>query len=91
MASEFAAFNQAGGRFRPFGTLAEIALAWLMAHGRDIVPIPGAKSRHHFQENIKAIDLHLTDDDIDHLNAIMPLGAAAGTRLPEAQLARVNI
>lgn len=72
-------------------TLAQLALAWLMAQGTDIIPIPGAKSRHHLQENVKAVELHLTDDDIGRLNAIMPLGAAAGTRLPEAQLARVNI
>ena len=72
-------------------TLAQIALAWLMAQGGDIIPIPGAKSRDHLQENVKAVELRLTDDDIRRLNAIMPLGAAAGTRLPEAQLARVNI
>jgi aryl-alcohol dehydrogenase-like predicted oxidoreductase len=72
-------------------TLAQIALAWLMAQGSDIIPIPGVKTRKHLGENVKAIDLKLTDDDLSLLNAIMPPGAAAGTRLPEEQLRRVNI
>ena len=45
-------------------TPAQIALAWLMAQGADVVPIPGAKSRKHLEENVKAIDLKLTDDDL---------------------------
>ena len=72
-------------------TPAQIALAWLMAQGPDIIPIPGAKSRKHLQENVKAVDLKLTDDDLSRLNAIMPPGAAAGSRLPEEQMARVNL
>jgi aryl-alcohol dehydrogenase-like predicted oxidoreductase len=72
-------------------TPAQIALAWLMAQGNDIIPIPGAKSRKHLQENVKAIDLKLTDDDLSRLNAIMKPGAAAGPRLPDEQMARVNL
>ena len=72
-------------------TLAQIVLAWLMAQGSNIIPIPGAKTRKHLEENVKAIDLTLTSDDLSRLNAIMPPGAASGQRLPEAQLARVNI
>lgn len=72
-------------------TLAQVALAWLMAQGTDIIPIPGAKSRAHLEENVKAIDLALTRDDLARLDAIMPPGAAAGARLPEGQLARVNV
>ena len=61
------------------------------AQGPDIIPIPGAKSRKHLQENVKAVDLKLTDDDLARLNAIMKPGAAAGPRLPEEQMARVNL
>ena len=72
-------------------TLAQIALAWLMAQGRGIIPIPGAKSRNHLEENVRAIDLEFTSEDLSQLDAIIPPGAAAGARLPEAQLSRVNI
>jgi aryl-alcohol dehydrogenase-like predicted oxidoreductase len=72
-------------------TLAQLALAWLMAQGNDIIPIPGAKSRNHLEENVKAIDIQLTKDDLARLDKIMPPGAAAGMRLNDAQLARVNI
>ncbi len=72
-------------------TLAQLALAWLMAQGSDIIPIPGAKSRKHLEENVKAIDIQLTKDDLDRLDEIMPMGAAAGMRLNDAQLSRVNI
>ena len=72
-------------------TLAQLALAWLMAQGTDIIPIPGAKSRSHLEENVKAIDLELTEEDLSRLNVIMPPGAAAGTRMAEAQMTRVNV
>ena len=62
-----------------------------MAQGNDIIPIPGAKSRNHLEENVKAIDIKLTPDDLARLDKIMPLGAAAGMRLTEEQLSRVNI
>jgi aryl-alcohol dehydrogenase-like predicted oxidoreductase len=72
-------------------TLAQLALAWLMAQGNDIIPIPGAKSRNHLEENVKAIDIKLTADDLARLDKIMHPGAAAGMRLTEEQLSRVNI
>ena len=72
-------------------TLAQLALAWLMAQGNDIIPIPGAKSRNHLEENVKAIDIKLTADDLARLDKIMHTGAAAGMRLTEEQLSRVNI
>ncbi len=53
-------------------TPAQIALAWLMAQGADVVPIPGAKSRKHLEENVKAIDLKLTDDDLARLTRWWP-------------------
>ena len=72
-------------------TLAQLAIAWVMAQGSDIIPIPGAKSRAHLEENVKAIDLRLTPDELARLDAVMPPGAAAGTRAAEAQLSRLNI
>ena len=72
-------------------TLAQLALAWLMAQGNAIIPIPGAKSRNHLEENVKAIDIKLTPEDLARLDAIMPPGAAAGRRLDDEQLSRVNI
>lgn len=72
-------------------TPAQISLAWLMAQGRDIVPIPGCKSRKHLEENIKAIDIELSAEDLVYLEKALPPGAAAGTRYPEANMGRVNI
>jgi aryl-alcohol dehydrogenase-like predicted oxidoreductase len=64
---------------------AQIALAWVMAQGRDIIPIPGCKTRRHLEDNLGALDLELTKDDLALLNSIMPPEAAAG---PREQLAR---
>jgi aryl-alcohol dehydrogenase-like predicted oxidoreductase len=69
-------------------TPAQLALAWIMAQGEDIIPIPSSKSRPHLEENLKAIDIKLTQEDLDRLDAIMPAGAAAGTRAKDMD--RVN-
>jgi len=55
------------------------------------VPIPGAKSRRHLEENVQATGLTLTADDLDEINAAIPIGAAAGTRYPVGQLQRLNV
>jgi aryl-alcohol dehydrogenase-like predicted oxidoreductase len=70
-------------------TPAQLALAWLMAQGADIIPIPSSKTRGHLEENLKAIDLKLTEEDLARLDAIMPPGAAAGARTKD--LDRVNV
>ncbi|MBI4524552.1 MAG: aldo/keto reductase [Deltaproteobacteria bacterium] len=70
-------------------TPAQLALAWLMAQGSDIFPIPSAKSRRHLEENVKAIGINLTKDELARLDAIMPPGAAAGPRTKDMD--RVNI
>jgi len=70
-------------------TPAQIALAWLMAQGQDIIPIPSSKTRLHLEENLKALEIVLTKDDLAWLDAIMPPGAAAGARSTEMH--RVNI
>jgi aryl-alcohol dehydrogenase-like predicted oxidoreductase len=63
-------------------TTAQLALAWILAKGSDIVPIPGSKSIHHLEENAAAADLALTPDELTALQEAFPIGAAAGTRYP---------
>jgi aryl-alcohol dehydrogenase-like predicted oxidoreductase len=59
--------------------------------GAFIVPIPGAKSRKHLQENVRASDLVLTADDLAEIDRIVPHGAASGTRYPIGQMHRLNV
>ena len=70
-------------------TPAQLALAWLMAQGKDIIPIPSNKSRRHLEENLKAIDIKLTQDDLAGLDTLFTAGAAAGPR--SRDMDRVNI
>ncbi|MEX0804095.1 MAG: aldo/keto reductase [Candidatus Binatia bacterium] len=70
-------------------TPVQLALAWLMAQGKDIIPIPSNKTRRHLDENIKAIDIKLSQEDLTRLNAIFPAGAAAGPRTKDMH--RVNV
>jgi aryl-alcohol dehydrogenase-like predicted oxidoreductase len=75
-------------------TLAQLAIAWPMARGARvgafIVPIPGAKSRKHLEENVRAADIVLTVDDLAEIDRLVPPGAAAGTRYPEREMHRLN-
>jgi aryl-alcohol dehydrogenase-like predicted oxidoreductase len=71
-------------------TPAQLALSWLLAQGNDIVPIPGTKHVHTLEENVGALDVHLTSDDLEHLEEIFPKGAAAGERYPSASMAALN-
>ncbi|MBS0351622.1 MAG: aldo/keto reductase, partial [Proteobacteria bacterium] len=61
-------------------TLAQLALAWVLAQGNDIVPIPGTRRIPYLEENIAAINIKLTAEDLQEIEKIAPLGAAAGTR-----------
>ena len=70
-------------------TPAQLALAWLMAQGNDIIPIPSNKSRRHLEENLKAIDIKLTQDDLARLDTLFKAGAAAGPR--SRDMDRVNV
>jgi aryl-alcohol dehydrogenase-like predicted oxidoreductase len=76
-------------------TLAQLAIAWPMAQGSRagafIVPIPGAKSRKHLEENVRAADIVLTAHDLAEIDRIVPPGAASGTRYPIGQMHRVNL
>ncbi|OKH33396.1 aldo/keto reductase [Calothrix sp. HK-06] len=71
-------------------TPAQLALAWLLAQGEDIVPIPGTKRRERLEENVRAVDIELSSDDLHRISEVMPIGVAAGTRYPEAVMNTVN-
>lgn len=71
-------------------TLAQLALAWLLAQGEDIIPIPGTKRSKRLEENLKALDIQLSDDDLQLIEAAAPRGATAGTRYPKEIMNTVN-
>jgi aryl-alcohol dehydrogenase-like predicted oxidoreductase len=71
-------------------TTAQLALAWVLAQGDDIVPIPGTKRVRYLDENIGALDVRLTDEDLKRLDEILPPGAAAGDRYHAQGMATVN-
>jgi aryl-alcohol dehydrogenase-like predicted oxidoreductase len=71
-------------------TTSQLALAWLLAKGQDIVPIPGTKRVKFLEENVGALDVQLTPDDLRRIDEIAPRGAAAGLRYTEGGMATVN-
>ena len=71
-------------------TAAQVALAWVLAQGPDIVPIPGTKRRTYLTQNIAALEVSLTDADLAALSAAFSTGAVAGTRYPAAAMAALN-
>jgi aryl-alcohol dehydrogenase-like predicted oxidoreductase len=71
-------------------TAAQLALAWVLAQGDDIVPIPGTKHIRYLDENIGALDVRLTSEDLKRLDEILPPGAAAGERYHERGMEAVN-
>ena len=68
----------------------QIALAWVLAQGTDVIPIPGTKRRRYLLENIGALEVTLTPGEIDELRAAFPNGAASGERYAAAQMQRVG-
>ncbi len=71
-------------------TPSQLALAWVMAKSPHVVPIPGTKRRKYLEENLKAVDVPLTSLDIALVEAVFPIGAAVGTRYPEAMMGSVG-
>ena len=71
-------------------TAGQLALAWLLAQGDDIVPIPGTKRRKYLEENIGAATVTLTAEDIHRINAVAPQGIAAGDRYPAQNMSALN-
>jgi aryl-alcohol dehydrogenase-like predicted oxidoreductase len=71
-------------------TAAQLALAWLLARAPHVVPIPGTRSEARLAENIGAVDLELTAEELQAIDAVAPRGAAAGERYPAASMRQVN-
>jgi aryl-alcohol dehydrogenase-like predicted oxidoreductase len=70
-------------------TPAQLALAWLLAQGDDVVPIPGTKRRAYLEQNVGALDVELSDEDLARIDAEVP--EAAGARDDEAGMQSVNV
>jgi aryl-alcohol dehydrogenase-like predicted oxidoreductase len=71
-------------------TPAQLALAWVLAQGDDIVPIPGTKRRSYLEENVAALNIELTPADLKEISASAPAGAASGQRYPAHSMQAVN-
>jgi aryl-alcohol dehydrogenase-like predicted oxidoreductase len=69
---------------------AQLAIAWVLAQGEDVVPIPGTKRRKYLEENIRALEVRLSPEELERIDRILPPGAAAGPRYHEAGMATVN-
>jgi aryl-alcohol dehydrogenase-like predicted oxidoreductase len=80
---------------RKNATIAQLAIAWPIVQGGRagvfVVPIPGAKSRKHLEENVAAADIVLTSEDLVEIDQVAPPGASAGTRYPPGQMHRLNL
>ncbi len=72
-------------------TPSQLAIAWVIAHGDHILPIPGTRSLERLKENISALDVALSPDELARLDSIFPPDAAAGTRYAEQAMKRVNL
>ncbi|HKI94877.1 MAG TPA: aldo/keto reductase [Gemmatimonadales bacterium] len=72
-------------------TPAQLALAWVLAQGDDVVPIPGTKRRTYLEQNVAALDVSLSGAELARIADAAPKGATAGARYPEAAMARVNL
>ncbi|MEW6363266.1 MAG: aldo/keto reductase [Acidobacteriota bacterium] len=68
----------------------QLALAWVLAQGADIVPIPGTARRDHLDENVAAIDIVLSQEELKRIDSAAPKGAAAGQRYPESAMRHLN-
>ena len=71
-------------------TPAQLALAWVLAQGNDLVPIPGTKRRKYLEQNLDAADIKLTPDDLERIDQVAPRGIASGPRYPEAAMAALD-
>ncbi|HWS52992.1 MAG TPA: aldo/keto reductase [Pyrinomonadaceae bacterium] len=71
-------------------TPSQLALAWVLAQGEDVVPIPGTKRRKYLEENVGAADVKISAEELRRIDEAAPKGAAAGTRYPEFQMAALD-
>ncbi len=72
-------------------TPSQLALAWLLAQGNDIVPIPGTKRRRYLEENVGATEITLTPNDLRRIEEVAPKGFAAGDRYPVQHMSTLNL
>jgi aryl-alcohol dehydrogenase-like predicted oxidoreductase len=72
-------------------TPSQLALAWMLAQGEDVVPIPGTKRLEYLEENLGALRVTLTPEELARLDEALPPGAAKGLRYPEAQMKSVHL
>ena len=72
-------------------TPAQLALAWVLAQGDDVIPIPGTKRRSYLEENAAAVDIRLTPEELRRIDEIAPRGAARGARYPELMMSFINL
>jgi aryl-alcohol dehydrogenase-like predicted oxidoreductase len=70
--------------------LGQLVLAWVLAQGDDIVPIPGTKRRSYLEENVAAVNIPISQAELDEISRAVPKGAAAGERYPARAMAAVN-
>jgi aryl-alcohol dehydrogenase-like predicted oxidoreductase len=70
-------------------TLGQLVIAWLLARGQDIVPIPGTKRKERFDENLGALSVRLSPEEVDEISGMVPVGSASGQRYPEAAMKAV--
>ena len=70
---------------------AQLALAWVLAQGKDILPIPGTKRRRYLDENIGALNVHLSADELADIDRILPSGATFGARYGQSQMRNLNL
>ena len=68
----------------------QLALAWVLAQGKDIVPIPGTKRRTYLEDNVGALHVRLTAEDLRRIDEVFPFGVAAGSRYPEHMMSLLN-
>jgi aryl-alcohol dehydrogenase-like predicted oxidoreductase len=71
-------------------TPSQLALAWALAQGKDVVPIPGTKRRTYLEDNVGALNVRLTAEDLRRIDEVFPSGVAAGSRYPEHMMSLVN-
>src|SRR5882762_8225621 len=71
-------------------TPSQLALAWVLAQGKDIVPIPGTKRRTYLEDNVGALHVRLTAEDLRRIDEVFPFGVAAGSRYPEHMMSLLN-
>jgi aryl-alcohol dehydrogenase-like predicted oxidoreductase len=72
-------------------TPAQLVLAWLLAQGKDVIPIPGTKRKQRVEENLAALDIRLSSGDVEKISAVAPVGAASGPRYPAEAMKRVYL